>query len=310
MSSYSQILSSTAKGTRNLWFIAGPDKALVQDAFEHAKQHASEGAEAVTMTTFVGGTCKPIEVARRLQQHGHERSIVTMLDAEKFTGWEEVESLLRSLPKTDFFIAVSNEDSPDETQQHISLFRGTTKARYVLCKPFTTAQLTEWVTSKLTIQAGAAQHLVERANGDTEWLLNTVRKLQSVNTFLSLRFVESVVVGNGTPNIQDSLLHYRKRDAILALKDGAPEPSTVSSIIESVRKASQIREAMRTVGYFSKPRLRERTRLTEKTIMAYRPLSQLYDRANSFRSMKAISSLHGRLIQHDRSAWLSLVAKW
>jgi hypothetical protein len=180
----------------------------------------------------------------------------------------------------------------------------------VLCKPFTEAEAVEWVNSKLTIQAGAAQHLVERSKGDTEWLLNTIRKLGSLSSFLSLTFVEKVVSGTGTPNVQDSLLHYRKRDAILALKDGAPEPATVSAIVESVRKASQIREAMRTIGYFSKPRLRERTRLTETTIMAFRPLSQLYDRANSFRSMKAISSLHDRLVQQDRSAWLSLVAKW
>lgn len=310
MSSYSQILSSTAQGTRNLWFIAGPDKALVQDAYEHAKQHAYADAEAVTLTTFVGGTCSPTEVARRLQQHGHERSVVVMLDAEKFTGWGEVENLLRRIPKTDYFIAVSNEDKPDEAQQHVALFRGNTKARYVLCKPFEQDEAVEWINSKLSMQAGTAQHLIERSKGDSEWLLNVVRKLQSLNTHLSLRFVEKVVTGSGTPDLRDSLLHYRKRDALRALKDTAPEPSTVSGIVEDVRKASQIREAMRTVGHYSKPRLRERTKLNDKTIMAYRPLSQLYDRANSFRSMRAISSLHSRLVRQDRSAWLSLVAKW
>lgn len=310
MSSYSQILKAESQGRRQLWFIAGPEKALVQDAYELACDHARSDASDVAQTVFVGGTCSGAEVARRLRENGHERSLVVLLDAEKFNEWDVIEPLLRRIPRTDYFIAVSNEDAPDEGQRHIALFRGSQKVRYVLCKPFDADTTVEWIGTRLNIQHDAARFLAGRARGDMEWLLNVVRKLETLDDFVGLALVEKIITSAGTPAFRDSLLNYRKREAVQSLQFGVPNSREVGAIVEDVRKASLIREAMRTVGYFSLPRLRERTKLTNKTISEYRGLSQLYDRANSFRSMKAVSGLHERLVRQDRSAWLSLVAKW
>jgi hypothetical protein len=310
MASYAQILKNETQGRRQLWFIAGPEKALVQDALELAKSHATSGAESVYQTVFIAGEDTAETVARRLLERGHERSVVILLDADKFAEWSVLEPILRKLPKSDFFIAVSNEDKPDETRQHIAVFKTPPKGRYVLCKPFDVATAVEWVGTRLNIQKSAATYLIERSKGDTEWLLSTIRKLETLGGFVSLDFVEKTVVGSGCPDFRDSLLHYRKRDAVLSLWAQTPNPSTIGNVVEDVRKASIIKEATRAIGFFSINRIRERTRMQNKTIVKYRDVSLLYDRQNTLKSLRAVSHLHEGLVRGNKSSWLSLVSRW
>lgn len=311
MSTYSQILKRDDQGRRQLWYIAGPEKALVQDALELAKAHVSSGVDDVYQTVFIGGEVSAHEIRQRLLETGHfGRSLVLLLDADKFKHWDKIGQVLKQLPRTDFFIAVSNEDYPDERQPHIALFRGSSKVRYVVCKPFTVDESIEWLRNRLHIGKDASRYLITRSRGDTEWLLNAVRKLETIKGYISLEVAELMVKGVGTADFADSLLNYRKRDAILSLYKDIPIAGMIGTLAESVRKASQVGEGIRSIGYFSRALMRERTRMPDKVLNEYRPLSRLYDRSNTARCMQAILRSHEQLVHGERGAWLALIARW
>lgn len=310
MSTYAQILQASSAGRRQLWYICGPEPALRQDALDLARTHAGSNVDTVATTILFGADVTAEDVLRRLSERVPEqRSVVVLLDAEKFKGWDSLLEILPKLPASDFFIAVSNESTADTTLPHIRMFMGKAKVRLVTCKPFDDKQMIDWIESRLHIKREATRYLIEKAQGDHEWVLNAIRKLSVLEGEINLNVCEALCSTPGNPSFVTSLLYYRKRSAILSLRHVEPNGGTVSLLSDSVMKALLLQDSIRSVGMFARE-LSERTHLTAAELARLKPIMKLYDTANGSRCLGAMRRLHPELASGNRYAWQALISRW
>lgn len=307
---YAQVFKQQDQGRRQLWFIAGPDKAMVQDALELAKDHARSGVATTAMSVCVGSDTNGRSLRERLlEQVPEDRSIVILLDADEFDGWNQVVDILGTLPKKTFFIAVSNADKVDKGQQYIRSFMGSPKTRLVECGRLDDKEKLAWINSRIVIDNDAAKFLIRYANGDSEWLLNTVRMLQTWTGVVTIDVVERLFKRPGTPNVAESLLKSRKRDAILSVSKGGIDPNALPLIYTTVRKLSLIYEAIGTTGKFTW-HLTERTKLPNSEVLKLRPSAKRYDFISVYRALSTMHELYPYLRAGERWAWYILIFRW
>lgn len=307
---YGQILKQGSQGRRQLWYIAGREEALVQDAFELAKDHVYSGATSIAKTIYMGGEVSPEQLISRLTQRIlEERSVVILLNAEAFKGWDIIEPTLRSLQKSHFFIAVSNESDINKEETHIRIFMNSTKVRLVECHKFSDDEALAWISGRLKIRPEACSYLLYQSRGDYEWLLNNIRKLQMMDGVITLSLVEKLFRDTGTPNLSDSLLKYRKRDAILSVRNDGIDSADLTILYDSVRKAALLREAINTSGYFTR-HLVERTKLSATEVPILRPLAKKYDPVTVARLFSIILKMYPQLRAKDKWSWESLIFRW
>jgi hypothetical protein len=312
MSTFGQVVKSGTKGRRQLWLICGSEKAFVQDAYEMATAHVCSGVESVSKTVFLGGeTTGPQLRSRLLESVERERSFVVLFDAEKFTGWNHITDILSTLPKSDFFVAVSNSNKIDDDAPYLALFKNSPKVRYVVCNPITSDVAVQWIQSRLEISSEAARYLVSHSKGDSEWLLNTMRKLETFNLSekrITLGTVEMLCKSTGVPDFSKSLLYYRKQDAIMSICNKNASKDTMLSIVDTVRKAALLHEIIKAVGFGTR-KILERAKFSLKDYEYLKPLAKIYDKGNTL-SVISTTLASYETLDDKRWRWLSLVARW
>lgn len=307
---YSKILKQDDQGRRQLWYIFGKEQALVQDALELAKDHVRSGSTSIARSIYLGEDVVVSELCLRLSQDtSEERSMVVLLNADAFKEWDILIPVLQRLEKSHFFIAVSNKGTVNSEEPYIRLFMGSSKVRLVECNKFSNEDLMEWMTTRLYIRQEACLYLIKRSRGDYEWLLNTIRKLQYMEGVVTLSLVEKLFKDTGIPNLADSLLKYRKRDAIIAVRNNGFDQTDTHKLYRAVRKAALLREALNTVGYLTR-NLIERTKLTQNEIALYRPLTKKYDPKTVTRLFILMLKLYPKLEAQDKWSWETFIFKW
>lgn len=307
---YAQIFKQHDQGRRQLWYIAGPEKALVQDALELAKDHARSGVSTTAVSVFVSSQTTGAEVrAKLLEQVPEDRSVTVLLDAEDFDGWASIIEILPKLPRKNFFIVVSNEDKVDKGKQYVRAFMGSPKTRLVECGRLSDEEKLAWINSRLMIENDAAKFLIKHSNGDMEWLLNAVRMLQTWNATVTIDVAERLFKRPGTPNLAEALLKSRKRDAILSLSKGGIQVDSLPQLYATVRKLSLIYEAIGTTGKFTW-HLTERTKLPNSEVLKLRPSAKRYDFISVYRCLSTMHRLYPHLRAGERWAWYILIFRW
>ncbi|MCW4026124.1 MAG: hypothetical protein NWE76_01405 [Candidatus Bathyarchaeota archaeon] len=273
-------------------------------------EHVESGDVTVGKTIFLGEDCTPTDLIYRLSEPVLEdRSLVILFNAEKFSGWDEVEETLKNLPPYHFFVAVSNEDAVDKQDSRIRIFMNSQKAKLVECNEMSDEDLLDWLNTRLHINTDAAVLLIKKSHGDSEWLLNAVRKLQYFTGPIKFALVDKAIQLEGTPSFSESLLFYKKKEALRSISSGGLQDVSLPDIINDVTGAFLLHESMRAVG-FNIRILVERTKLSGTRIKELRAIARFYEKINSFRCLEMLLRYRKELSHKNKWAWQIAVSRW
>jgi DNA polymerase III delta subunit len=147
-------------------------------------------------------------------------------NAEKIRSWDSLSEWLansRSNPKN-FIVFISNEtDAPSiyskgkriSYQDHIELIR--TKGKFIKCSQPNDEDLVKWAAS-YGLTEKASTYLVERTSGDTETMLNVLRKVHIWDGSPSPKALSLLCDELALDSFADYLILRDKANAFLALK--------------------------------------------------------------------------------------------
>lgn len=308
MADYKNFIKKEDIGRIQRWLITGPDSILAQDALEIAYEHVYSLDFNVSRHVVFGNEVDRDFLHSILMNIDLmvDRVLVVMFDADKYKYWDELAPILRDLPPNRFFIATAGPQPTSEEVIHC--FDKSKKAAYIKCKPLKREDLMSLLHSRLNIDSAGARLLIERSRDDLEWLFNLLKKLEYFPGFITVDTLERAVKTSGTPNASLSLLTNNKRDFLISKEKGGLSSLSINGIIDVISKAYLLNESMRT----SKGHIRvisEKTSLKRGEIERLRPLIRFYDRTNTLRKLKCISTFKSSIITNKWAA-LALISRW
>lgn len=309
MTPYKNVILSQDLGRKRFWYIHGTEPALVTDAVELARSHIECAPFSTAVSVFTGDQVDQTELEHRLLSPVLEdRSLVILYESNRYPHWDRLLRILQSLPAKCFFISVSDDPDLDRSTEIGTFFSKSGKARLVTCTELAPDILIYWLETRLSIRRDACRFLIAKSNGNMEWLLSTVRKLEYLTGTLTLELLEKVLTTEGTPDMALSLLSFDKRAALVALDRELQEDAPVG-IIKSIRDAALLNAGAKAAG--NNPRLLfEKTRLSTKRVAFLKKFSKFYDRKNTFRTSNLMFNSYSMLRSGNKAAWQSIISRW
>ena len=235
--------------------------------------------------------------------------MVVLLNAEKFNQWDQLESVLKNTGPERFFIAVSSEVPAESVQK---MFLNSSRTRYVLCNTLGEEEQRAWIDSHLSINKEAASYLIDRADGDHQWMLTQIRKLRRSGLegpTIGIDAVRALCTTQGTPDLALSVLIRDWPGVLRALEGGAPTGKDFSRVTSLLGKFVLLCSGSRAVGVT--PRLLiERTGLSQKDISVFRPRALYYDSQVSTKCFVSLVKLQEGLSCGLLQAYYALMTRW
>lgn len=310
MLAYSQLLKTKGAVRKQFWYICGPERALVQDALELAKDYAHSGVPEVCLGTFFAPEADLNKVIEFLEApYFEERKLVIIHSADKITYWPELINAVQNLDPSTFMIFVGGP-VPAADDPCMPLFVNNRLGRAVKCSAMKPEAVKTWVESRLCIPTPALNILLANFYGDYEWLLNKIRLLEYLNVDeITTDLIDFICRDTGVQDFEESLIEFDKRQCFLYIKHKGTEDINLNKITEDALNLSLLQTV---VGQYSK-QLRpvvDKTGFSMKKIEGYMDKISNYDLTSSTRAFKTITKLYPQLSRGDRSAFLSLVCGW
>lgn len=310
MQSYAQVLKSKGQVRKQLWLICGDEPALIQDAIEFAKDHVYSGVSAVCLGVFFGGSSTNEEIIDFLSMpHFEERKLAIIHESENMDFNEDIEKALKQIDSSTFVLFVHN-GVPWSDDAKVAFMTNNKIARSMKCNAMKPDDVKIWVKSRLNMSDTALNSLLAKFYNDYEWLLNKLRVLEQLNLEeISSKMVEKVCFDIGIQRFEDSLIEFDKEQCFRYIRDREVSAVDLNKIIKDAHNLATIHSVTGEYGQQLRP-LADMTGLTRQQLDRYMDKVSYYDLPETQRCFGALTKLHKKLVEGDRTAFISLVCRW
>lgn len=310
MQTYTQLIKSSSTVRKQLWYLCGPEPALVQDALELAKDHVYSGVDSVSTEVLFGSSCTLTQFEEALfQPFFEDRRMIIVYDCDDIPFWSGLARLCQSLDPSVFVIFVGDQ-IPDDDDSRLSLFVNNKIGRSIRCVALSDEALKVLIQDRINVTTQALHSLVDMCSGDYEWLLNTLRILEGVGAdSINPEIVRAVCLDSGIPPFEDSLVRFDKKQCLRYIRDRGTTGINVSKVERDVINLTILHMAIGDYNRKLRP-LADKTGLTRKQLDEYMDAAPSYNSDTATRGLGNLMVLRDRLVRGDRSAYLSLVSGW
>jgi len=265
----------------------------------------------VSFSTFVAGIDSDADILSSLLQPSivEDRHVTVVFNAEKITDWDRILPALKARVSSRFFIAVSDADSVDKSKPVFKYLSSSSKAKLVECGKMADTDFIDWVESRLDISRSAARYLIDLSAGDSEWLLNAMKKLEVLDIFISRSTLDKIRLGSGNKPFKDAFITGDKKAVAERCAAGDLTSFNIDDIISTIMDAFLVNESLRSSS-FDRRVLRDKTSMTMTQINQVKPIVRIFDRPTVSRRLTEIMKLETGLRQKNKYAIAALIARW
>lgn len=310
MQTYSQLIRSGSNVRKQLWYICGPETALVYDALELAKDHVYSGVSSVCTGTFFASSMTFSELENFVDMpFFEERKLVIVHEADKIDCWPRISELMKELDASIFIVFVG-EEIPDSDSEILKNFTNNKIARSIRCIPLSEEAQKDWIQDRLNITTTAYAGLISRSNGNYEWLVNKIRILEAMEVqTVTPEVIEAVCHDTGLKTFEDSLIEFDKKQCLRYIKERGASSINIRRVVDDVFNLAILQIAMGEHAQQLRP-LADTTGLTRQQLTEYMPNAASYDPTTVRRIFRSLTMLNTNLSRGDRVAYLSLIGGW